>query len=162
MRAVALALLLLTGCASPASVEPTAAARPTPRPAASATARPTPGATVIPPSATPGVSTPGSVTVTFRLTLTGAVPNDAAFAWEIHIVGYEGGANYFCQDYVGWPVCESGGTYEEALSVPPGTRLSYWFRRQLDVTGASEEIEAGELTVGMTEQVVSVTYDFPP
>lgn len=144
-------------------MEPTVTARPTPRPAASETPRATPRATAIAPSATPELSAPGSVTVTFRLTLTGPVPADATFALQDGIVGGEQHAIYLCSSvYDGYPICTSGGTYEDVWPVAPGTRLSYFFWRELDVNGAQEDMEAGEFTVGATGQVVSVTYNFPP
>ena len=108
------------------------------------------------------MSLPALVIVTFRLTLAGPVPADAAFALQSGIVGGEGGANYLCSYYGGWPVCESGGTYEEAHLFAPGTRVSYRFWRELDVNGTSEEIEAAEFTVGGADQVISVTYTFEP
>jgi hypothetical protein len=106
---------------------------------------------------------PGSVTVTFRLTLTGPVPADAAFAVGDGIVGLEQHAVYLCVYYGGTaPPCASGGSYDDAWSVPPGTRLSYFFWRELGVNGGQEDMERGEFTVGATGQVVSVTYNFPP
>lgn len=160
MRAFAVVLLLLTSCASPAAVEPTATARPT---AASETQRPTPAATASAASPTPEVSTPGSVTVTFRLTLTGPLPSDATFTLQDGIVGGAQHAIYLCSSvYDGYPTCASGGTYDDVWIGPPGTRLSYRFWRELDVNGTEEAMEAGELTAGLTGQVVSVTYDFQP
>jgi hypothetical protein len=108
------------------------------------------------------VSTPGSVTVTFRLTLTGQVPPDAAFALQDGIVDGAQHAIYLCSYYGGYPICESGGTYDDVWSGPPGTRLSYRFWRELNASGTGEAMEAGVLTVGLTGQVVSVTYDFQP
>ena len=40
--------------------------------------------------------------------------------------------------------------------------MTYRFWRELDVNGTNEEIEAGELTVGVADEVVSVSYDFQP
>jgi hypothetical protein len=91
-----------------------------------------------------------------------SVPADAAFALESGIVGGGGGAIHLCSYYGGWPVCESGGTYEETISFAPGTQVRYRFWRELDVDGAQEEIEAGELTVGVTDEVVSVSYEIQP
>jgi len=107
-------------------------------------------------------STPGAVTVTLRLTLTGPVPADAVFAVQDGVVGGAQHAIYLCSYYGGYAACASGGTYQDALAFPPGTQVSYRFWRELDVNGASEEIEAGELTVGLTDQIVLVTYDFQP
>lgn len=80
------------------------------------------------------------------------------------MVGGAQHAIYLCSSVHGgyYPICASGGTYEQAWAGPPGTRLSYRFWRELDVNGAQEDIEAGELAVGLTGQTVSVTYDFPP
>ena len=109
------------------------------------------------------VSAPEFVTVTFRLLLTGSVPADASFALESGPVGGGGGAVYLCSYYGGWPVCASSGTYEEELAFfSPGTRVRYRFWRELDVNGATEEIEAGEFTVGLTDQVISVSYEIQP
>jgi uncharacterized protein YceK len=121
-----------------------------------------PAATAMAPSSTPGVSLPGSVTITFRLTLTGAMPDDAVFALQTGIVGVGGGANYLCSYYGGYPVCAAGATYDEVHAFAPGTRVAYRFWRELDVNGTSEEIEASDITVGITDQVISVGYDFPP
>jgi hypothetical protein len=123
-------------------------------------------ATSIAPSPSPELSSPGSVTVTFRLTLTGPVPDDAAFALQTVIVGAgivgNGGANYLCSYYGGYPVCAAGETFEESHDFAPGTQVSYRFWRELDVDGATEEIEASEVTVGSTDQVISVSYAFQP
>jgi len=78
------------------------------------------------------------------------------------VVGGGGGANYLCSYYGGWPICESDAAYEEAFEVAPGTQMTYRFWRELDVNGTNEEIEAGELTVGVADEVVSVSYDFQP
>lgn len=138
-----------------------AASAPAPQPSASE-AFGTPTAS---PSSSPtaGVSIPELVVVRFRLTLTGTMPADAAFALETGRVGEEGAAVYLCAYYGGWPVCDSEQrTYEEALSFPPGTQVHYRFWRELDVNGATEEIEAGEITVGVTDEVVSVSYNIQP
>jgi hypothetical protein len=116
----------------------------------------------IAPWPTPEVSPPGSVTLTFRLTLTGPVPADAAFALQTGIVGSGGAANYLCSYYGGYPVCTAAETYEEAHDFAPGTQVSYRFWRELDPNGATEEIEASEVTVGPIDQVISVTYAFKP
>jgi hypothetical protein len=119
-------------------------------------------ATSIAPSPSPELSAPGSVTVTFRLTLTGPVPDDAAFALQTGIVGDGGGANYLCSYYGGYPLCAAGDTYEESHDFAPGTQVSYRFWRELDADGATEEIETGEITVGSTDQEISVSYAFQP
>jgi len=119
-------------------------------------------ASSIAPSPTPELSSPGSVTVTFRLTVTGPAPDDAAFALQTGIVGEGGGANYLCSYYGGYPICAAGETYEEAHDFAPGTKVSYRFWRELDADGATEEIEASELTVGPIDQVISVSYAFQP
>jgi hypothetical protein len=119
-------------------------------------------ASSIAPSPTPELSSSGSVTVTFRLTVTGPVPDDAAFALQTGIVGEGGGANYLCSYYGGYPICAAGETYEEAHDFAPGTKVSYRFWRELDADGATEEIEASELTVGPIDQVISVSYAFQP
>jgi hypothetical protein len=107
------------------------------------------------------VSTPESVTVTFRLTVTGPVPADATFGLQDGIVGGAQHAIYLCSlVYDGYPMCMSGGTYDDVWTGSPGTRLSYDFWRELDVNGTREEMESGELTVGVTDQVVLVTYAF--
>jgi hypothetical protein len=101
--------------------------------------------------------------VTFRLTLAGPVPADATFALQDGIVGGEQHAIYLCSSvYPGYPICASGGTYEDVWPVPPGTRVSYRFWRELDVNGTSEEIEAAEFMVGGADQVILVTYTFGP
>lgn len=145
------AALLIAGCAAPAQQSQ----------APSDSAAATPSASVAP-SPTPEVSTPESVSVTFRLTLTGVVPSDATFALQAGIVDGAQHAIYLCSYYGGYPICESGGTYDDVWSGPPGTRLSYRFWRELDANGAEEAMKAGELAVGLTDQVVSVTYDIQP
>ena len=154
---VAMLVLLLTGCTASASDGAPSPSGPSSAPVS--TEEPPAVPSAVP---TAEVSIPESVTVTFRLTLTGPVPADAAFALQSGVVGGEGGAVYLCSYYGGWPVCESGGIYGEAYAFPPGTQVGYRFWRELDVNGASEEIEAGELTVGLAEQVVSVSYDMQP
>ena len=121
------------------------------------------------PSATPSAVAsvtdsvpPGSVNVTFRITLTGTVPSNAAFAIQSGAVGMEGGAIYLCSYYGGWPVCKTGASYEEVLTFLPGTRVQYRFWRELNVNGSNEEIKTAEITVSSTDMVVAVTYHFPP
>ncbi len=164
MRSFALiiALLALVGCSG--QIE-TSTFETIVTPGASATSEsqlPTPVATAIAPSPTAQVSPPESVTVAFRLTLTGSVPDDAGFALQTGIVGGGGGANYLCSYYGGYPVCAAGETYEEAHDFAPGTRVSYRFWRELDVNGTSEELEAGEVTVGPIDQTISVSYVLEP
>jgi hypothetical protein len=118
--------------------------------------------TSIAPVPTSELSPPTSVTLTFRLTLTGPVPDDAAFALQTGIVGESGGANYLCSYYGGYPVCAAGEPYEEAHDFAPGTQVSYRFWRELDADGATEEIEASEVTVDPIDQVISVSYAFEP
>jgi hypothetical protein len=119
-------------------------------------------ASSVAPSSTAELSAPGSVTVTFRLTLTGPVPDDAAFALQTGIVGDGGGANYLCSYYGGYPVCAAGEIFEESHDFAPGTQVSYRFWRELDANGATEEIEASEITVGASDQEISVSYAFQP
>jgi hypothetical protein len=155
-------LLLLAGCATPATDgSPTESLLPSAVPVSpeQSSTVPSPAASSLPSG---DVSTPETVTVTFRLLLTGPVPEDAAFALESGIVGDGGGAIYLCSYYGGWPVCASGETYDEAYGFAPGTRVRYRFWRELDVNGTSEEIEAGELTVGLIDQVIPVSYAFQP
>jgi hypothetical protein len=102
---------------------------------------------------------PESVTVTFRLSIRGQPPADAAFAIESGAEG-GGGAVYLCSYYGGWPVCAAEGVYRERLAFPPGTEVRYRFWRELDLNGTTEELKHGELTVGVTNQVVSQVYDF--
>lgn len=105
---------------------------------------------------------PSPVSVTFRLTLTGGVPGDAAFAVQD---GYaQGGqhAVYLCSYYGGYPTCESSGAYDDVGEFRWGAQLSYRFWRELDANGATEEIGSGELTAGTTDQVVPVVYAFSP
>jgi hypothetical protein len=152
------ALLGLVGCG--AQVEATFETIPTPEATPEAT---TPSATAIAPSPTPELSTPGSVTVTFRLTLTGPVPSDATFALQDGELDGAQHAIYLCSSvYEGYPTCADGGTYDDVWIGPPGTQLTYRFWRELDVNGTEEAIEAGEVTVALTGQIVSVTYDFQP
>lgn len=40
--------------------------------------------------------------------------------------------------------------------------MHYRFWRELDANGGTEEIEAGEITVGVTDELVSVSYDIQP
>lgn len=154
MRSVIIiALLSLAGCST--QVESTFETIPTFEAS-------TPAATALAPSPTAEASPPESVTVTFRLTLAGPVPDDAVFALQTGIVGGGGGANYLCSYYGGYPGCAAGETYEEAYDFAPGTRVSYRFWRELDVNGTSEELEAGEVTVGPIDQTISVSYAFQP
>ena len=114
-------------------------------------------------AASVAVSVPEFVQVTFRLTLTGTMPPDAAFALETGQVGQEGGAIYLCSYYGGWPVCDSNqGTYEQTISFAPGEQVHYRFWRELDLNGGTEEIKAGDITVGVTDSVVSASYDIQP
>lgn len=143
----AIAVVLLVGCSAPVP-QPSASSRPSSVPSS------------IPSS---GTSIPELVLVTFQLTLTGTMPADAAFAIETGQIGEEGAAVYLCAYYGGWPVCDiNQGIYHEQLAFAPGTRVHYRFWRELDINGAVEEIEAGEITVGVTDQVVPVSYDIQP
>jgi hypothetical protein len=151
---IILALLSLAGCSTQVD-EATFETIPTPEAS-------TPVATAVAPSPTAEVSTDGSVSVTFRLTLSGPVPDDAVFALQTGIVGGGEGANYLCSYYGGYPACAAGETYEETYEFAPGTRVSYQFWRELDVNGTSEELEAGEVTVGPIDQGISVSYAFQP
>jgi len=54
----------------------------------------------------------------------------------------------------------ANATYREALRFTPGTSVHYRFWRELDLEGAAEEIEQGELVVGASDEVVHVTYSF--
>jgi hypothetical protein len=143
-------VLLLAACTTPAP-EPSASSI-----SAAVSASPSPLPTVV-------ETEPEMVLVRFRLTLTGTVPDDAAFAVETEQVGEEGAAVYLCAYYAGWPICDvNQGTYEELYRFPPGARVHYRFWRELDPNGAVEEIESGEITVGATDEVVSVGYDIQP
>jgi hypothetical protein len=155
--AVAMLAVLATACASPAqtgSSQPSEQASP-PVSTAIVTISPSEMPSTLP-------SGPRLVSVTFRLTLTGTVPADAAFAIESGEIGKEGGAVYLCSYYGGWPLCEIGKAFDEVVSFPADAVVHYRIWRELDVTGTSVEVESGELAVGTTDQVVPVTYDIQP
>lgn len=104
-------------------------------------------------------SPPALVRITFQISLDGSVPDDAVFALET-TSGGGGGAIYLCSYYGGWDLCESGHTYAEAYSFAPGSEVHYRFWRELDLDGASQEIEEGQLTVGLIDRVIAVDYEF--
>ena len=101
------------------------------------------------------------MTITFRLELSGPVPDDAVFALQSGMAGGAQHAIYLCSYYGGYPACTSSESYDDVLTVPAGTQLMYQFWRELDVNGTNEEMDGGELTAE-ADQVVLVTYEFPP
>ena len=110
-------------------------------------------------SVRPGTA-PASAAVTFRLILRGPVPDDASFAIQDGVADGPQHAIYLCSYYGGWPACGRGEAYEDVWTGAPGSRLSYTIWRELDTDGRREVLKRGELVVGPTDQVTSVTYQF--
>jgi hypothetical protein len=154
--------LIMAGCAASATQSvglPSDASQPATSPSVvvgSPTVEPSPTPTIL---RTTEASPPALVRITFQISLDGSVPDDAAIALET-TSGGGGGAIYLCSYYGGWDLCESGHTYAEASSFAPGSEVHYRFWRELDLDGASEEIEEGQLTVGQIDQVIAVDYEF--
>jgi hypothetical protein len=122
----------------------------------------TPAPTVIPPSPTPAASLSEAVTITFRLTLNGEAPADAAFALRVDTPGVVGSTTYLCSREVGYPVCATGESYEVAPAFASGTRVAYVFSVQSEMISFIDQVEfwSGELTVGTTERLILATWDY--
>ncbi|HET7082735.1 MAG TPA: hypothetical protein VFJ00_03380 [Candidatus Limnocylindria bacterium] len=162
MRSVPLVIAVFTvagilpecGTQSEATFEPVSIPQVTPE------AR-TPAPTVIPPSPTPAVSLPEAVAITFRLTVNGEAPADAAFALRIDTPGVVGSTTYLCSDDVGYPACATGESYEVAAAFAPGTRVAYVFSLESEMISFIDQQQfwSGEVTVGNAERVISATWD---
>ena len=99
--------------------------------------------------------------MTFRLSLTGSVPADAAFAIQDGVLG-GGQTRRTCARTTADTLPVAGRAYDDVWTGAAGSLLSYRIWRELDANGATEEVEAGEVTADNTDQIVSVGYEFSP